>query len=182
MSPSRHLALIESAYRFTDFLVYEVDLDGKVIHLKSLEKPESPKKDEPIVEAIPEPSGATAVEPEPTSDEPWPEHFNAKLAPYLSEASILQLKEIVLQGREPPRVSDSGWGARVPKADTAEGEPTEPVVEAPATRGRDRGGRGGRGARGGRPAGREDTRKVFSEVRRFPQPPILPYHPDLSLS
>lgn len=31
--------------RFTDFLVYEVDQDGKVLHLKSLGKPESPKEE-----------------------------------------------------------------------------------------------------------------------------------------
>ena len=30
--------------RFTDFLVYEVDLDGNVVHIKSLEMPESSKK------------------------------------------------------------------------------------------------------------------------------------------
>ncbi|KAL0568857.1 multisubstrate pseudouridine synthase 7 [Marasmius crinis-equi] len=202
--------------RFTDFLVYEVDLDSNVIHLKSLAKPESSKKNvaEKSTEEQGEPSGTTqdnnnAGEPmqgietteaagqkaqednkepeaapeetkaEPTSVQedpknPWPESFNEKLAPYLSESSIAQLKEMFLQGPEPPRVSDSGWGGRAPKVGEAAPEDAAPTPEvqesSSSTSGRGRGGRGrdrgrGRGGRGGGRggSGREDHRKVLSE-------------------
>ena len=37
-------ALIQYGYyRFTDFLVYEVDLEGNVVHIKDLGKPEGVK-------------------------------------------------------------------------------------------------------------------------------------------
>lgn len=45
------LHFIHSA-RFTDFLVYEVDQDGKVLHLKSLGKPESPKEEKEKVSPL----------------------------------------------------------------------------------------------------------------------------------
>ncbi|KAJ8086756.1 multisubstrate pseudouridine synthase 7 [Marasmius tenuissimus] len=200
--------------RFTDFLVYEVDLDGNVIHLKSLAKPDSSKKNAVAAEDQEEPStsGSTqqngdepmqgietadtdkkaeteeskgteppaqpeAAKAEPPEDpkNPWPETFNTKLAPYLSETSIAQLKEMFLQGPEPPRVSDSGWGGRAPKeAGASEDTPAAPAPEPQETSssssGRGRGGRGrdrvrGRGGRGGGRggSGREDHRKVVSE-------------------
>ncbi|THV08431.1 tRNA pseudouridine synthase D [Dendrothele bispora CBS 962.96] len=188
--------------RFTDFLVFEVDLDGNVIHLKSLVKPDPPKKNPAEEEA--EQKATTGVdqdtaeltvgggeekkpdedeapsksEPEQPpgadekSNEPWPESFNSNLAPYLSTEAIAQLKEMYLQGPEPPRVSDSGWAGRVkPSSEDAsatEIAPQEPDVDrAPQERGRGRGGKrgGGRGGgRGGRRGqDREDHRKVLSE-------------------
>ncbi|KAF5322361.1 hypothetical protein D9619_000795 [Psilocybe cf. subviscida] len=189
--------------RFTDFLVFEVDQGSNVIHLKSLGKPETPKKDAEEEKAPAETasedvtmadapaaaaqdiSTATADPGAPTTpavpalkvstkEEPWPEHFNETLSPFLNEDAITSLKAIFLEGPEPPRVSDSGWGGRVPTSADAEtpAEPApEPVAEEePARGGRDnkrgRGGkRSGRGGRGGGRGGamtREDTRKVVS--------------------
>ncbi|TFK43436.1 pseudouridine synthase [Crucibulum laeve] len=227
--------------RFTDFLVYEVDLDGRVIHLKSLGKPESPKRDpaEPTnaelstttaaddvqmegVESKPETaasgpggteeeiSGIAGLIPADTSEkseqptnsssvdapavevpesaansekgkskakapsDPWPEHFTTSLSPFISKEAIAQVKKMYLEGPEPPRVSDSGWGGRTPKA-AGEGENAEEPTSLPEEfgsskdfKGRDPGGRGRRGGRGGARGGRggggrEDHRKVLSE-------------------
>jgi tRNA pseudouridine13 synthase len=202
--------------RFTDFLVFEVDQDGRVIHLKSLGKPETPKKEKE--EDIPAPTTPIAVEnvaksvegeteeaatpnmnevaaeetnsPKiqdvtpaipglkvSTKEEPWPEHFDATLLAFLDQDKVSELKKIFLEGPEPPRVSDSGWGGRVPSTSTAEEltaveelditEKQEDKLKRDNARGRGgkRGGRGGRG--GGRGGGREDTRKVVSEVSFF---------------
>ncbi|ESK96111.1 pseudouridine synthase [Moniliophthora roreri MCA 2997] len=196
--------------RFTDFLVYEVDLDSNVIHLKSLAKPDSSKKniteadveantpaaqqdqdesmqdvqseekpkeeaqsaENPTTEATP--TAGTSEEtqqstaPPIDSKEPWPESFTIKLIPFLSESAIAQLKEMFLQGPEPPRISDSGWGSRAGKSSTTDEPVSPPPPEEPIDKGkgerggRGRGGRGGRGGgRGG--SGREDHRKVLSE-------------------
>ncbi|CDO71290.1 hypothetical protein BN946_scf184908.g47 [Trametes cinnabarina] len=208
--------------RFTDFLVFEVDLDGQVIHLKSLGMPEASKKGansaaaaaagdttpassaeqaagtlegfessiaepgtqhegtnaESSAEAAPEPE---QIEQKPESDtpaeaEPWPQRFTEALKPYLSEDVIARVKELYMEGPEPPFVSDSGWAGRqakqIPGANQSETN-TETDTSAPpseegsriaikwskrgggATRGRGggRGGRseGGRGERGGYP-------------------------------
>ncbi|KAG2077310.1 tRNA pseudouridine synthase D [Suillus decipiens] len=196
--------------RFTDFLVFEVNQDNQVIHLKSLDMPESSSKkgkgnDEgssstAVAEAsmaqpqelVTNPESNTAEEPSADTeakgkddstpaDTPWNDQFTEKLAPYLSEASIGQLKTMFLEGREPPRVTDSGWGGRLTK--TTEGsietlDAVKPSEEADTSqdddtvkRGKNRGGRGDRGGRGGRGRGRggrqggdrEDHRKVLSE-------------------
>ena len=106
--------------------------------------------------------------------EPWPDRFTAALTPFLSEEAVEQVKIMFLEGSEPPRVSDNGWGgrpARPSDADTAEAsnvpEPTQEILgEYKGRRGKDRNNRGGRGGRGGRAGGRrEDTRKVLSDVR-----------------
>ncbi|RDX55545.1 tRNA pseudouridine synthase D [Lentinus brumalis] len=210
--------------RFTDFLVFEVDLDSQVIHLKSLGMPSSSKKGADAPAAAGEPDSVPPEEPEssdtkestaptpaaeqpsepttadppqeatqqagpsepsaeiPQEDEPWPERFTEALKPFLAEDAITRLKDLYLEGPEPPLtfVSDSGWGGRQAKAadgsaDAAENPIAEPVQqEEPETKGRGkrgrdrgRGGRGGRGARGGgrggRPGAREDHRKVLSD-------------------
>ncbi|OSX60298.1 hypothetical protein POSPLADRAFT_1075036 [Postia placenta MAD-698-R-SB12] len=214
--------------RFTDFLVYEVDLDGNVIHVKSLTKPESsPKKKEDTKENHPAaeegapsaqptsdstngpvppttepsekadesteaaenvvaemagtPNAAPNCESSQTQNEPWPEQFTAKLTAFLSEETVVKIKELYLEGPEPPFVSDSGWGGRQAKPaeddNKPEGEDTPAAPEAPeeepkqgrGKRGRDRGVRGGRGARGGRggrggrPGAREDHRRVLTD-------------------
>lgn len=191
------------SYRFTDFLVFEVNQDHQVIHLKSLDMPESSSK-KGKVSNINEGSSSTTVaegsltqlqeaitsvesntaEKEPSAgteakgkddaseDTSWNDQFSETLAPYLSETSIEQLKKMFIEGREPPRVSDSGWGGRTAKTsgDAAETSDApkqfEEVTQNEETgkQGRSRGGRG-RG-RGGRQGGeREDHRKVLSEVR-----------------
>jgi len=118
-------------------------------------------------------------------NERWPDHFNTVLTPFLSDEAIAQVKKMFLEGPEPPRVSDSGWGSRQPRTsedvDAVEGaeasnvpEPSQgvPEKEQKGQRGKERGGKGGRGSRGGRgggrggrAGGREDSRKVLSNVR-----------------
>ncbi|KAF5390713.1 hypothetical protein D9757_002685 [Collybiopsis confluens] len=169
--------------RFTDFLVNEVDLDGNVLHLKSLAMPESTKKDdtrsstiadEPVIEDQKE--ELVAPKSSDIEEGPWPESFNLKLTPYLSETAIAQLKEMFLQGPEPPRIPDGGWGGRTAKTsaeDLPENPPPsaqEPSEPPPKTseRGKRERGRGRRGGRGGGRATegtsrREDNRKVISE-------------------
>ncbi|RXW24609.1 hypothetical protein EST38_g1263 [Candolleomyces aberdarensis] len=193
--------------RFTDFLVFEVDQDSNVIHIKTLEKPQSSKNapEEPNAEGsgdakpdaedtvapastpredtVPSSSidAAASVEPptsEETASEPWPENFNTTLAPFLSPSTIEDLKKMLLEGPEPPLVSDSGWAGRAAKAaEGSEENTTAPAAEEPPSNNdsRSRGGRGGRGRgrdnRGGRGGGRggrggpsrEDPRKVISE-------------------
>ena len=186
--------------------MFEVNQDHQVIHLKSLEMPESTsrkgkcsndgssstvvtdssltKPQEPVVtvessDAEQELFAGIEVNNKDDSSEntPWNDQFSEKLGPYLSEASIGQLRNMVLEGREPPRVSDSGWGGRSVKTseDTTENadvpKPSDqvPLKEETGNRGKSRGGRGGRGGRGrgrgGRQGGeREDHRKVLSEV------------------
>ncbi|KAF7332007.1 TRUD domain-containing protein [Mycena kentingensis (nom. inval.)] len=163
--------------RFTDFLVFEIDLDGNVIHLKDLQKPTSPKSEE---EQEQDESAHSDGKPEASAEpagpeEPWPERFNTRLSEFLSEDAILKLKEMFLEGPVPPRVPDSGWGSRPVLAEstgaaeetTAEAPNIETAQEPTSARGgrggRGRGGRGFRGGRGGRPGGREDHRKVVTE-------------------
>lgn len=206
------ISLTQTQLRFTDFLVFEVDQDSNVIHLKNLGKPESskgekaaPKEPSPVPDtpdvvmsapdAVPcvgegettgEGSSGDAMKTEETSqeksglkvstkEEPWPDHFNNSLAPYLDENSITQLKQIYLEGPEPPRISDGGWAGRIPGSSAGDAPASEPVPEANSVEekgGRDnRRGRGGRrggrgGGRGGRGGGREDTRKVVSNVSK----------------
>lgn len=179
-----------SGCRFTDFLVFEVDLDGKVIHLKSLGSPDSSNKDDvdtfssiraeqdvvmgsvrsgvelaasaetELKDELTEPSNL-ALPPQPTPDEPWPEHFSASLAPFLNEAQISQVKKVYLEGREPPRVSDAGWAGR--NAKLANKESSTEAAELTDTVEDNRKERGGR-ARGSQQGGKIDERKVISDV------------------
>ncbi|EJD01227.1 tRNA pseudouridine synthase D [Fomitiporia mediterranea MF3/22] len=201
--------------RFTDFLVHEVNLDGEVIHIQSLEMPSSETKKQveapsekdgvPIQSAdTQEGSTSTSAPVQPEDDagagdwvlvepklqeqseatstpqeeelEPWPELFTTRLSPYLSESLIAQLKQMYLEGPEPPFKSDSGWAGRQSKTteNTDAGpaqENSERKVEGEAApsknergkrgkRGKERGGQG----RGGRKANKpEDPRKVVSD-------------------
>ncbi|KAH8118315.1 tRNA pseudouridine synthase D [Phellopilus nigrolimitatus] len=207
--PSIH-AIIKQ--RFTDFLVHEVNLDGEVIHVTSLEMPQSEVTKQ--AEVIPEEANTTleAVNPDltlvPKTEEPsvsstvgtseteekteekvedarkeddsetWPERFDTALSQYLSEPRIAQLKQMYLEGPEPPFVSDSGWGSRQAKPESAEAGPSqanvpEEKIEAESLskndrgkrgkRGRDRGGRGRGGARRGDRNKPVDPRKVISD-------------------
>jgi tRNA pseudouridine13 synthase len=105
---------------------------------------------------------------------PWPDSFSTRLNPFLSTEKIEEVKQMFLEGREPPFVSDAGWSGRLaPKANesgTSSSMDIEKNVETTDRgegkkgnnkRGRDRGGRGGRGGK----AVREDRRKVISEAR-----------------
>ncbi|OCB90878.1 tRNA pseudouridine synthase D [Sanghuangporus baumii] len=200
--------------RFTDFLVNEVNLNGEVIHIQSLEKPSSESKKQTALdegssgeivhqdtaplgqhgEAVEVPTaqteergasiseerveGKVETKPEDVHSEPWPESYNNSLGPYLSESLISQLKQMYLEGPEPPFVSDSGWAGRQQNSldpgnddasnDKEGNEEAVAEVKAPSKnqrgkRGRDRGGRGRGG--GGRKGDRTvaDPRKVISD-------------------
>ncbi|KAH7929415.1 tRNA pseudouridine synthase D [Leucogyrophana mollusca] len=213
--------------RFTDFLVYEVDQDHQVVHIKSLDKPESSSKKTKVaqsddadaaasppagestsMEGVEETSPAHPTEAPPhestaatnpegqpldgekdknknlsttENDLSWGERHETSLKAFFSEDAITQLKQMYLEGPEPPRTSDSGWGSRVPK--TTEGDDATGTSDAPVPqegnaessekgergkRDRNRGTRGGRGGRGRGRGGRfgnerEDHRKILSE-------------------
>lgn len=107
----------------------------------------------------------------------WDETFELSLSSFLSETSIAQLKQMYLDGPEPPRVSDNGWVNKVHKKseDVEISEQDAPPHQDSGIRPSDtrrekhqhsRGGRGRQRGRGGRSQGseREDNRKVLSEV------------------
>jgi len=173
------IMMLTSFSRFTDFLVNEVDLDGQVVHIKSLAMAEpagvaaSAIVDERIVaddtvhgvesgspfnsagirdnavDSLPA-AGEDLLEANIVEAEPWPEHFSALLKPFLSEDAIDQVKKMYLEGPLPP----------------TEGL-NEPVQAVKST---DRGGPGkagnrGRGRRGGETEReRKDGRRVISDV------------------
>ncbi|WVQ93983.1 hypothetical protein IAU59_001061 [Kwoniella sp. CBS 9459] len=119
----------------------------------------------------------------------WSTSTTIKLRPHLSDETIVALRQLVVEGKEPPLRSDSGWGSR-PKA--VGGNEEDAMNEESAGngsgsgsatglgngaagwggrgQGRDRGrGRGGRGGRGGGRGGQggwgvEDHREVVSQV------------------
>jgi len=97
------------------------------------------------------------------------------LAPFLSKEAVEQLKQLWLEGPEPPRISDNGWAGRATKAQTeAEGIEDKVATEEQKTEKSSKSGKAGRGGRGqrgeradgrkGRGGGREDNRKVLTEV------------------
>jgi tRNA pseudouridine13 synthase len=191
--------------RFTDFLVYEVDQDSNVVHIKSLGMPASPEKKakntgepasevnadapsgEPTVKEGTEAELGTETSPDAldkapgesskqaSSTEPWPDSFTTRLSPFLSTEKIEEIKNMFLEGPEPPFVSDTGWSGReAAKTKESGGSGSIDVEENVETRKEDRGkrgsskrgrDRGGRGGRGGGKSVREDRRKVTSEVR-----------------
>lgn len=188
--------------RFTDFIVHEVNLDGQEVRIQSLELPQSESKDaEPGVEStkagaevsnepsipvqttddstdIPqnnqqqgEPEGPQTDQDENT--DPWPEKFTTALTPFLSESLIEQLKNMYIEGPEPPFVSDSGWGSRqnqneestndfVPDEEKISEDPKPEPKNDDKKRGRESGQRRNRGRRSIRNQ-REDKRRVISE-------------------
>ena len=204
-------------------MVHEVNLDGEVIHIQSLELPQSENKtaeagEEETKTKVEVPENASnnqgsgsvltteekmdvspdqvqpeektekqVVEPEAEEEEtsePWPESFTTSLTPYLSETLIQQLKQMYLEGPEPPFVSDNGWGNRTaPDSESATiaapEENEEKDAEDVSSTTRNDGGRRGRGGRRGQDRGRgrgrdrgrrsgrnqrEDKRRVISEV------------------
>lgn len=179
---------LSRTYRFTDFLVNEVNLDGDVIHVKSLDMPHSEKKQanssdtpeqasEEVTEAgaiqtVEEmPSTKPDIKPEEKNDdegyEEWSEKFDLALREFLSEPLIEQLKQLYHEGPEPPFVgtSDSGWAGRTAKAagdgtsDTAQPQESSTDVQDKEGDSNDRGKRGKRGRdRGGRRGGRGGLR------------------------
>ncbi|KAF8351365.1 pseudouridine synthase [Amanita rubescens] len=78
--------------RFTDFLVYEVDLDSNVIHLKDIGKPKSSQN---VAESDTSREADTIEDVD--SQEPWPEHFTTELSTFLSQEKVLEVKQIYLE-------------------------------------------------------------------------------------
>ncbi|EJD53740.1 tRNA pseudouridine synthase D [Auricularia subglabra TFB-10046 SS5] len=167
--------------RFTDFLVYEVNQQGEVVHIKDMTKPDAPKP-EPRP-AVPAPA---KKEPNLAADGAWHQQFDDALSSFLSPTLIAELKKIYEEGPEPPLVSDSGWGQRgnrasaseqsVPGEDEKEDEKPTAVVDTPAeeapaadNKGRGRNNRRGRGGKAksarapAKPSFRDDHRKVISD-------------------
>jgi tRNA pseudouridine13 synthase len=206
--------------RFTDFLVHEVDQDSNVVHIKSLGIPVPPEKKakdagEPASEVNADaPSGEPSVKEgteaelgaegvavaldkipskQASSTVPWPDLFTTRLAPFLSTEKIEDVKNLFLEGPEPPFVSDAGWsGRQAVRADESGTSGSMDIKDGIETRKEDKGkrgnstrgrGRSGRGGRGGKSL-REDHRKVTSEVRALPAHAIsftnVPYHSLLS--
>ncbi|ORY23532.1 pseudouridine synthase [Naematelia encephala] len=171
--------------RFTDFLVNEVVPNGQVLHLKNIGKPVEPVEEEKPDKGKEKAENETDLEATPLPDnlnfEPiknWTTTTTRQLRPHLSDETIISLHSLLVEGRDPPPKSDSGWGSRQPKAQVEETE-EENAMNAESSvgnggrgQGRDRGrGRGrGRGGRGGGRAGDDkwwaantDDREVVSQ-------------------
>ncbi|KAI0307293.1 pseudouridine synthase [Multifurca ochricompacta] len=170
--------------RFTDFLVYEVDQDNNVVHVKSLGIPLPPARNAMNVEKTLSEfntdllettrEGATEKAPSSALKTPWPDFFTTRLAPFLCAEKIEDVKQMFLEGPDPPFVSDAGWAGRPASEVNSRTVSNSPVTEenvesrkedeskkGGGKRGRGRGGRGG-GGRSGKPV-REDHRRVISD-------------------
>jgi tRNA pseudouridine13 synthase len=153
-----------------------VDLDGKVIHVKSIGKPASSGNDNDPVSVPDEQEQESAMDissagkdvltqpndgesPKKTEALVWQDQFATALAPFMDEERIQQVKDMYLQGRNPPRISDAGWAGRKARSlDEVMGlaQPVEP------TTGSDVGQSNKPGDRNKKIEG--DERKVVSEV------------------
>ena len=172
-------------------MVFEIDQNDRVIHLKSLESPEpsqvpdvpndvSPQEGtssttQPQAMPLPDPTslsedtGDVSTPIEAQGGYVWSEDYVAVLEKFLSPLAMDKLKQMYEEGPEPPFVSDSGWGGRQAKYEESEvTEEASAEIASKRGRGRGRGGRGGRGGnRGPRAGKREDNRRVVTEVRTF---------------
>jgi hypothetical protein len=142
-------------------MVYEIDMNHNVAHIKSIERPtatleSAPKVAEPIVE-------------DPA--EPWPALFSIRLSPLMSEETIEGIKELFLAGpMQPPveTVTDPS------KAMEKNGDP-DPRTSLPTNFGSTRGSRHkdkgkGKGRETNKPPPVDDKRKVVSNVS-----PMIPF-------
>lgn len=173
-------------------------MDGNILHLKSIGKPATPSNDkdpdgseqEEAMDVLPD---STASKDVPTQSNAghsqqqpdalvWRDHFHTDLASFLDQDRIQQLKDMYLQGRHPPRVSDSGWAGRnvglLNKEKSAE-KSVDPNIQSEADKSEKRRGRNKKSL-----SKDVDDRKVVSEVlvsesdnRRiltFIMPPLSP--------
>lgn len=138
-------------FSFTDFLVYEVDKSGQVVHLKSIEPP-SPTAGLKVTPKAAEPEpAAVKVDEMPT----WSLEIQERLKPYFSEDALVEFQKMYTEGQTPP-LPPATEGAAEP---AAEGEPGASTGGGP-------GGKAGKQKRGPKKKKvQEDTRKVTSEVR-----------------
>jgi tRNA pseudouridine13 synthase len=181
--------------RFTDFLVYEVDQDSNVVHIKSLGMPPPPEKKaknvgEPASEVNADaPSGEPTVKEgieaeletekspgapgesskQASSTEPWPDSFTTRLSPFLSTEKIEEVKKMFLEGPEPPFVSDTGWSGRQAAKATDSGGSGSINVEENVEMRKENGGKRGSSKRGrdrGGRGGRGGGRSVREDRRK----------------
>ncbi|KAF8529043.1 tRNA pseudouridine synthase D [Hysterangium stoloniferum] len=185
--------------RFTDFLVFEVDVQGDVVHLKSILEPELPKATETAQNIqnqnadteIPAATRTAQNSENPNTNAPpkansddgvlWSSSLEQTLSPFLSTLAIEQLKEMFTQGPEPPLLSDSGWAGRQQRDSKVSKEEKEdktdevpvssktPDTNSRETRGKRGKSRGGRGGRGGK--GGRNSHK--DDPRRVVSEPIV---------
>ncbi|KZT62906.1 pseudouridine synthase [Calocera cornea HHB12733] len=112
--------------RFTDFLVFEVNLKGETVRVKDIGPPQkeapAPKPaepaesqtEEPAADGEPESAEAEAKEPEKpvTVTYEWTAETKEKLAPYFGKEELEGLERMYREGKKPPMVSDGGWEGR----------------------------------------------------------------------
>lgn len=145
-------------------MVYEVDFEGNVVHVRDLGKPEGIKLKAPAPEIT--------IEDTESSNEGWNSNVDTKLAELLPGDVCTRLKALYEEGPEPP-VDPTGDGGLEAEAKNEEKAGDVPALAPEASqidreggrgRGRNRGrGRGrGQGGRGG--SRREDTRRVLTDV------------------
>jgi tRNA pseudouridine13 synthase len=163
-------------------------------------KPESAPAAEAAPQATEETESKAGIQAEVESNEDLPETLRFEplplwtasstrsLRPVFADECIVALHALLVEGKEPPPKTDSGWGSRKARVEVAAGneEAALNVNEEEAAnevsvggrggrgQGRDRGrGRGGRGGRGGGRGGdggwmaNQDTREVLSQVCPF---------------
>lgn len=134
-------------------MVYEIDMNHNVAHIKSIERPtatleSATKVAEPIVE-------------DPA--EPWPASFSSRLSPLMSEETIEGIKELFLAGpMQPPLETVTDPSNAIEK----KGSP-DPRTSLPTNFGSTRGGRQkgkGKGRESNKAPPLNDKRKVVSNV------------------
>ncbi|PFH52814.1 hypothetical protein AMATHDRAFT_73940 [Amanita thiersii Skay4041] len=107
---SRDVPQIEGVIkqRFTDFLVYEVDLDGRVIHLNDIGKPkisDASQQDNSSNDSAPADEQDV---PSNAVEDPWPESFTMTLSAFLSPEKIAELKDMYFHGPMIASISQEG--------------------------------------------------------------------------
>ncbi|PVG03526.1 tRNA pseudouridine synthase D [Serendipita vermifera] len=142
--------------RFTDFMVYEIDIQHKVVHIDSIERPIATQEAPPASE-------------EATEDplEPWPASFTSTLGEHMQETTVEEIKALFLAGPkqpspEPPAVQET------PATELTEAPmpPTPDILPTAFVGGKDRKKKGrGKGDGKGQEKKKQviDDRKVVSE-------------------
>ena len=139
---------------FTDFLVFEVDLNHTVTRLRCIERPVVTMVTESAKE---EPAAAI-------SEEQWPISFTTTLEQFLSAEKVEGVKSLYLDGPA-PLLSSATVGNRQETPLESEARPSEGSSNRNNTAGRGQGKRGKSG-KGKRTTQVADNRQVVSNVSR----------------
>lgn len=160
----------------------EISLAGNILHLHDIGKPEEPKDEEEDIQAVVPPQAAAATGQTPI-DLPsnlvfdphpqWPASVTPLLRQHFSDATIVSLHELLLDGRFPRPKQDAGWGSRQSHqaeqsteeemALNAQAEASSSQAGSKRQQGRDRG-RGRGGGHHGNSRQIDDSREVLSQV------------------